>query len=73
VLAEHAGMRSDVPTPADLRAEIARRDIPVYILAARLPMHPVRLGRLLRGRLTLTPEMAVRILRALEEETRVAS
>ncbi|MBM4439641.1 MAG: hypothetical protein FJ027_04405 [Candidatus Rokubacteria bacterium] len=51
----------------DLRAEIARRNLPVYVLAARVRLHPVRLGRMLRGRLTLTTEMATRIRSAIEQ------
>lgn len=56
-------------TAADLRAELARRELPVYILAARVRLHPVRLGRILKGRLTLTPALAERIRSAIESET----
>ena len=52
---------------ADIRAEIARRNVPLYVLAARVRLHPVRLGRLLNGRLTLTLEIAQRIMRSLDE------
>ncbi len=55
-------------TAADIRAEIARRNVPRYILAARVRVHPIRLGRLLNGRLTLTPELAQRIMRGLSHE-----
>jgi hypothetical protein len=54
-------------TAPDIRAEIARRNVPRYVLAAYARLHPVRLGRLLNGRLTLTPVLAERIMRALEE------
>lgn len=55
-------------TADDLRAELARRRLPVYVLAARVRLHPVRLGRLLSRRLTLTPELATRILDGIRSE-----
>lgn len=60
-------------TAADLRAERARRGVPLYILAARVRLHPVRLGRVMSGRLTLTPQLAERILRAISAEDASAS
>jgi plasmid maintenance system antidote protein VapI len=52
---------------ADIRAGIARRNVPRYVLAARIRIHPMRLGRLLNGRLTLTPELAQRVMHGLNE------
>lgn len=53
---------------AELRAEIARRMIPVYILSSRVGLHPAHLGQVLRGRRPLSAELADRIRRALSEE-----
>jgi hypothetical protein len=55
---------------AELRAEVARRQIPLYVLAARVGMHPANLGQVvLRGRRPLTPDLAERIETALREAT----
>ena len=51
---------------ADLRAEIARRQIRLYDLAALVGRHPAGLGQMLRGRRPLTPELAERIRQALD-------
>jgi hypothetical protein len=59
-----------IPTAEDLRAERARQNVPAYIVAARARIHPTRLGRLLRGRITLTPEIAARILSAIRDESK---
>jgi len=56
-------------TADDLRAEIARRNLHNYIVAARIPLHPVRLGRVLNGHSRLTPELADRIMQAIEGAT----
>jgi len=53
---------------AELRAEVARRLIPVYVLASRVGLHPAHLGQVLRGRRRLPPELAERIARALRGE-----
>jgi len=58
---------SPVPTAADLRAARARARVPVYILAARVRIHPVRVSRLLHGRIPLRPNVAVRLLAAIED------
>jgi len=55
-------------THDDLRALRARYNVPVYILAARARIHPVRVSRLLNGRSPLTPELATRLQRAIEAE-----
>jgi plasmid maintenance system antidote protein VapI len=51
----------------ELRAEIARRMVPIYQLAPRVGLHPAHLGQVLRGRRTLTPDLAMRIRAALSE------
>ncbi len=53
---------------ADLRAEVARQMVPVYVLASRVGLHPAHLGQVLRGRRPLPPELARRISRALHGE-----
>lgn len=52
---------------AEFRAELARRMVPVYVLASRVGLHPTHLGQVLRGRRPLTPDLADRIKLALEE------
>lgn len=56
-------------TAADLRAELARRQIPLYKLAARVGLHPGRLGMVLNGRAALSSELAQRIVRMLRDQT----
>jgi plasmid maintenance system antidote protein VapI len=56
-----------VDSAQELRAEVARRLITIYQLAAKVGLHPSHLGQLLRGRRPLTPEMASRIRAALAE------
>ena len=60
-------MVATIPTAEDLRAELARRQIPLYILAATVGTHPGRLGMMLGGKLTLPPAMATRVFGALEK------
>jgi len=55
-------------TAEELRMEVARQQLPKFLLAARAGMHPARLGRLLKGRQELTPALAQRIGEALENE-----
>jgi plasmid maintenance system antidote protein VapI len=52
---------------ADLRAELARRQVTIYRLAPIVGLHPSHLGQVLRGRRPLSAEMAARIRRALSE------
>ena len=52
-----------MPTPADFRAEIARRQLRLYDLAPRVGIHPTRLGALLNEKIPMTPAVAERIVR----------
>jgi DNA-binding transcriptional regulator YdaS (Cro superfamily) len=52
---------------SELRAEIARRMVPIYRLAPRVGLHPAHLGQVLRGRRSLSPELATRIRAAISE------
>lgn len=58
-------MEQAAPTAEDLRAERARRQVELYILAERVGMHPGRLGAMLNERLPLRPAFAERIAEAL--------
>jgi len=55
-----------IPTPADLRATIARHKVQLYELAAIVRFHPSRLGAALNEKIPMPPELAIRIQRALE-------
>jgi plasmid maintenance system antidote protein VapI len=55
----------NTPTAADLRAQVARDRALLYLIAAKIPLHPTKLGQLLNGRAPLTPAMARRIREAL--------
>jgi plasmid maintenance system antidote protein VapI len=55
-----------VPTLDDLNAEIGRRRAVLYRLATAVSLHPSRLSLYLNGHVPLTPDLALRIKRALE-------
>lgn len=54
-------------TPADLRGELAKRQIMLYRLAADVGIHPGRLGRILNEHLPLPAHVAEKIMRVLDE------
>ena len=54
-----------LPTASDLRAEIARRPIPLYHLAPEAGINPARLGAMLAERLPMKADVATRLLFAL--------
>lgn len=54
------------PTPADLRAEIARLGLPVYVVSAHAKIHPASLSLVLRGHRPLSDDIAQRVLDALQ-------
>jgi plasmid maintenance system antidote protein VapI len=58
----------NLETLDELRFEILRRDVRLYRLAARLDVHPSRLGRMLRGREPLSESLAARIREQIEAE-----
>jgi hypothetical protein len=63
-------MRHAAPlTAADIRAELARRRLPLYKLAAEVSLHPVRLSAALNERRPLSPQLAGRIAAALARLT----
>lgn len=65
-------MNQTVPPPSELRAEIARRQISRYILAAQVGVHPGRLGQMLNGKLPLPEELAARLVQVLHEADHAA-
>jgi len=60
-------MLKHAPTADDLRAALSYHRKPIYIVAAAVGVHPVRLSKFLNGRLPLKPDLAERIRRAIDE------
>lgn len=65
-------MNQTVPSPSDLRAELARRQITRYKLAAQVGVHPGRLGQMLNGKLPLPEDLAARLAQVLQEADHAA-
>ena len=55
-------------TCVDIRVALARANIPAYIIAAKVRLHPINLGRILNGHAPLRPDLAHRIMTAIEQE-----
>lgn len=55
------------PSAADLRADLARANVPRYRVAARVPINPSALSAVLNEKAPLSPEMAARIAGAIAE------
>ena len=60
-------MTPTVPTAADLRAELARRQVPIYLLSTAVRMHPSRLGGYLNGSKELPNDLALQLMAAIRE------
>jgi hypothetical protein len=60
----------NIPTAADIRAELARHRLKLYLIAPRVGLHPNNLSLVLQERRPLSPHLAVRLMRAIAEETR---
>jgi len=56
---------SEPLSASDLRAERARKQLPIYLLSAAVGMNPNRLGGILNERVPLTSDVARRIAHAL--------
>ena len=54
-------------TAGDLRAELARAGVPLYIISGRIQLHPSHLGRILNEHVPLTDAMAQKILAAIDD------
>jgi hypothetical protein len=52
-------------TAADLRAAIARQQIPIYQLAAGVNLHPSRLGAMLNEKIPMPASVVERLCGAL--------
>jgi len=59
---------SPPPSREQIRAALDRSRVPIYIIGALARVHPTRLGRMINGSLGLPPDVAVRVLRAIEDE-----
>jgi plasmid maintenance system antidote protein VapI len=55
------------PSADELRDLINERGVKLYWVAARIGIHPTKLGQLLNGRGKLTPAVAKRIRRAVAQ------
>jgi plasmid maintenance system antidote protein VapI len=55
-------------TASYLRGLIAQRRVQIFRLAPRVDVHPSRLSLILHERRPLSPELAQRLVRAIEEE-----
>jgi plasmid maintenance system antidote protein VapI len=62
-------MNPSTPSATDLRAEVARRQIRRYELAAKVGVHPGRLGQMLNGKQPLPTELAERLSEVLMSES----
>ena len=58
-------------TPGDLRAEIARRQLVRYHLAADVGVHPARLGQMLLGKAPMPTEIAQKLTEAVESAAKM--
>ncbi len=58
---------NDAITPAEIRAELARRQWPKYEFAARVHVHPATLGKMLAEHRPIPPAVRERIRRVFEE------
>jgi hypothetical protein len=55
------------PSAALLRAMRAYHDVPIYVLAARVGVHPARLTRMLSGRVAMKRDLPDKIATAIRE------
>jgi plasmid maintenance system antidote protein VapI len=55
-------------TAGDIRAAIARYRLRIYHVASLVGLHPSRLSHVLNERAPLTPELAARLTKVIEEE-----
>jgi plasmid maintenance system antidote protein VapI len=61
-------MLTTPPTAADVRAALARHRIRLYVIAPLVGVHPSRLSLIVNERRPLPPDLAERLMRAIEEE-----
>ena len=65
-------MTQPIPSASELRAEVARRQLQRYRLAAQVGIHPGRLGQMLNGKLPLPVELAARLIQVFQEADHAA-
>lgn len=51
-----------------IRGKLAELRVPIFVVSARIRIHPRRVGEMLNGHRELTPEIAARILQAIEQK-----
>ena len=54
-------MTTTPPSPADLRALLARERVAVYLVAARVRVHPSRLSAMLHERVPMPADLAAEL------------
>jgi hypothetical protein len=59
-------LTSKRPTPADLRAEMARKRVQIYQVAPAVGMSPTHIGRMLNERAPMTDKVRNGLVAALE-------
>jgi hypothetical protein len=69
---KNEGLTAEGLTPGDIRAELARRRLPLYLLAAKILVHPARLSPMIHERVPMPTRIAEKIARVLAEEGRKA-
>ena len=65
-------MNPSSPSATEFRAELARRQLTRYKVAALVGVHPGRLGQMLNGKLPLSEELAARLAQVLDEADNAA-
>ena len=55
-------------TVADVRAALAYANIPIYIICAKVRLHPVNLSKVLNNHMPLKSDLARRIMAAIDQE-----
>ncbi len=53
---------------ADVRAALARANVPIYVICGRIKLHPVNFSRILNEHLPLNPDLGRRVMAAIEQE-----
>jgi plasmid maintenance system antidote protein VapI len=56
------------PSPSDFRAIIARKQLPIFKLAAAVGLHPTTLGQILNERKPMTDTVADRLAQILKAD-----
>ena len=57
----------------EIRGRLAAHRVFGYRIASRIRVNPIRFSRIINGRAPLPPELALRIIQAIEDEAREVS